>query len=205
MDISTGGTQPQDGCQTLGEEMSRYVFAAVTAAGLCVAATSAGAQDVSTATPGGDVTADEATPLPPVVVQAPSEPPRRKAKRQTTSSGSGVSAQSGASDIPGTVIAEGPVVAPFTLGQIDLIGGSTITNEAMWTFNKQSLRNAVEIAPGVTSHSAGGRRNEGDIFVRGFDRFRVPLSIDGVRIYLPAVNRLDMILFLSPDLAVILF
>jgi iron complex outermembrane receptor protein len=181
--------------------MSRYVFAAVTAAGLCVAATSAGAQDVSTATPGGDVTADEATPLPPVVVQAPSEPPRRKAKRQTTSSGSGVSAQSGASDIPGTVIAEGPAVAPFTLGQIDLIGGSTITNEAMWTFNKQSLRNAVEIAPGVTSHSAGGRRNEGDIFVRGFDRFRVPLSIDGVRIYLPADNRLDMNRFLTPDLA----
>ncbi len=27
--------------------------------------------------------------------------------------------------------------------------------------------------------------------MRGFDRFRVPLSLDGVRIYLPADNRLD--------------
>ncbi len=37
--------------------------------------------------------------------------------------------------------------------------------------------------------------------MRGFDRFRVPLSIDGVRIYLPADNRLDMNRFLTPDLA----
>ncbi len=47
----------------------------------------------------------------------------------------------------------------------------------------------------------GGRRNERDVFVRGFDRWRVPLTIDGVRIYLPADNRLDMNRFLTPDLA----
>ncbi len=192
---------PQGGRQALGEEMSRYVFAAVTAAGLCVAAISAGAQGVSTATPGGDVTADEATPLPPVLVQAPSEAPRRTAKRQTTPSGSGASPQSGLSDIPGTFVAEGPAVAPFTLGQLDLIGGATITNEAMWTFNTQSLDKAVQMAPGVTVHTTGGSRNERDIFVRGFDRFRVPLSMDGVRIYLPADNRLDMQRFLTPDIA----
>ena len=49
--------------------------------------------------------------------------------------------------------------------------------------------------------NTGGSRNERDILVRGFDRFRVPLSIDGVRVYLPADNRLDFNRFLTPDLS----
>lgn len=189
--------------------MSKCVFAAVTAAGLCVAASSALAQDASTATPGGDVTADEATPLPPVVVQAPSEPPRRtKAKRQVTPASTGAPAEPGATDLAGTVVVEGPAVAPFTLGQLDMIGGGAVTNEAMYTFNKNALGQAVNILPGVTWLSTGapsinssGSRNEGDIFVRGFNRFQVPLSMDGVRVYLPADNRIDMNRFLTPDLA----
>lgn len=181
--------------------MYKCVFAAAGAAGLCVAASSAFAQDPSAATAGGDVTADEATPLPPVVVQAPSEP-IRKPKTQTSSgsSGGGSTATTSGPEGAGTTGTEGPAIGVFTLGQLDLIGGSTITNEAMWTFNKNSLRDAVNLAPGVTSHSTGGRRNEGDIFVRGFDRQRVPLSIDGVRIYLLADNRIDMNRFLTPDL-----
>lgn len=181
--------------------MSRKVFAAVTAAGLCVAASSSVAQETATATAGGNVTADEATPLPPVVVQAPSEPLRRKTKRQATpASTSGPSIEPG-SDLAGTVVDNGPAVAPFTLGQLDLIGGATITNEAMWTFNKNSLDQAVKLLPGATINNAGGARNEGDIYVRGFDRLRVPLYIDGVRINLPYDNRLDMSRFLTPDLA----
>ena len=51
---------------------------------------------------------------------------------------------------------------------------------------------------GHEAHSRGhehvrryGRRNEHGIFVRGFGRWQVPLAIDGIRIYLPAANRLD--------------
>lgn len=184
--------------------MSKCVFAAVTAVGLCVATSSAIAQDPSAATAGGDVTADEATPLPPVVVQAPAEPivSRRKARRTSSSgAGGGGAAVSGDTAGSGSTGYEGPAIGVFTLGQLDLIGGSTITNEAMWTFNTQSLDKAVEMAPGVTVHTTGGSRNERDIYVRGFDRFRVPLSMDGVRIYLPADNRLDMQRFLTPDIA----
>jgi iron complex outermembrane receptor protein len=54
-------------------------------------------------------------------------------------------------------------------------------------------------------HSAGGSRNERDIFIRGFDRQRVPLYLDGVRIFLPADNRIDFNRFLTPDLAEIQF
>jgi iron complex outermembrane receptor protein len=182
--------------------MYKSVFAAVTAAGLCVATSAANAQDANAATAGGDVTADEATPLPPVVVQAPSEPLRKKPKQaKTGATGSGGAAISSEGEGAGVMGTEGPAIGAFTLGQIDLIGGSTITNEAMWTFNKNKLPDAVNLAPGVSFHSSGGRRNEGDIFVRGFDRLRVPLSIDGVRIYLPADNRIDMNRFLTPDLA----
>ncbi len=183
--------------------MSKCVLAAVSAVSLCVAASSAIAHDPSAATAGGDVTADEATPLPPVVVQAPSEPIRTKAKKAAAAPASGNSGTAaGSGDSAGGAVGyEGPAIGVFTLGQLDLIGGSTITNEAMWTFNKQSLDKAVLMAPGVTSYSAGGRRNERDIFVRGFDRFRVPLSIDGVRIYLPADNRIDMSRFLTTDLS----
>ncbi len=182
--------------------MPKKVFAAVTAAGLCIAASSAIAQE-SAVTAGGDVTADEATPLPPIVVQSPKEPiaSRRTGKKQTSSGAGAATAQSegeGGGSFGG---AQGPAIGVFTLGQLDLIGGSTITNEAMWSFNKQSLDQAVEMAPGVVAHTAGGRRNERDIYVRGFDRYRVPLSIDGVRIYLPADNRLDMARFLTPDLS----
>jgi len=197
--------------------MLRSVFAAVSAAGLCVVASSVGSEmalaqeaNAAAATAGGDVTADEATPLPPVVVQSPAEPLRGKPKKNAAAAqGNGPVAGPAGSEGAGTAGAvEGPAVAPFTLGQLDLIGGSTITNEAMWTFNKQSLGQAVNIMPGVTWLSTGapsinssGSRNEGDIFVRGFNRFQVPLYIDGVRVYLPADNRIDMNRFLTPDLS----
>lgn len=180
--------------------MPKKLLAAMAAASLYSAISSPVFAEETAATAGGDVTADEATPLPPIVVTAPSEPIRRKAKRQS-SQRSGIAAAPDYSDGFSVEGGEGPAIGAFTLGQIDMIGGSTITNEAMWTFNKKSLEQAVNMAPGVTAHTMGGRRNERDIYVRGFDRTRIPLSIDGVRVYLPADNRLDMARFLTSDLA----
>ncbi|QUT04919.1 TonB-dependent receptor [Sphingobium phenoxybenzoativorans] len=98
----------------------------------------------------------------------------------------------------------------FTLGQIivtaprpeDLtINGSALSAEAIYTFNRNTLDEAVNLMPGVSSSNSGGSRNERLIFVRGFDRFQVPLSLDGIRVYLPADNRLDFGRFLTPDIA----
>ncbi len=110
--------------------------------------------------------------------------------------------------------ADNPVDAPedvFTLGQITVTaarpeaiaaGDAVITREEMWTFDTLTLDDAVKLTPGVmTSQDSNGRRNEHDIFVRGFGRWQVPLSIDGVRVYLPADNRLDFRRFLTADLA----
>ena len=79
---------------------------------------------------------------------------------------------------------------------------NTVTIEDVWTFNRTTLDEAVKLIPGVTSTlDSTGRRNERGIFVRGFGRWQVPLSIDGIRIYLPADNRLDFNRFLTQDLA----
>jgi iron complex outermembrane receptor protein len=98
----------------------------------------------------------------------------------------------------------------FTLGQIIvtaprsediIIGTETLSSEAIYSFNRNTLDEAVNLMPGVSSANSGGSRNERLIFVRGFDRFQVPLSLDGIRVYLPADNRLDYGRFLTPDIA----
>jgi iron complex outermembrane receptor protein len=82
------------------------------------------------------------------------------------------------------------------------VGGVVLTADQMWNFDRTTLDQAVNIAPGVVSNfDANGRRNESDIFVRGFGRWQVPLMLDGVRIYLPADNRLDFARFLTADIA----
>lgn len=81
------------------------------------------------------------------------------------------------------------------------IGSGSVSAEAILAFERQTLDEAARLVPGVTASNTGGSRNEQLIFVRGFDRFQVPLSIDGVRIYLPADNRLDLGRFLTADIA----
>jgi len=84
------------------------------------------------------------------------------------------------------------------------IGGAVVTREQLRTFERNSLDQAVNLVPGVVStFDSNGRRNESDIFVRGFGRQQVPLMVDGVRIYLPADNRLDFGRFLTADVAAI--
>src|SRR5262245_41559165 len=84
------------------------------------------------------------------------------------------------------------------------VGGAVLTSEQIWTFDRNSLDQAVNVMPGVVStFDANGRRDESDIFVRGFGRWQVPLMLDSVRIYLPADNRLDFTRFLTDDIAAI--
>lgn len=99
---------------------------------------------------------------------------------------------------------------PFGLGQIVVtapkvsgvaIDTATLSSEAIYAFNRPTLDQAVNLMPGVSSANTGGSRNERTVYVRGFNRFEVPLSIDGVRVFLPADNRLDYGRFLTPDIA----
>jgi len=117
--------------------------------------------------------------------------------------------------LPGTALAQSSDTADaaegnFRLGQIIVtgvrpqgiaIGGETLGQDAIEAFNRVSLDDAANLIPGVNAGNSGGSRNERLLFVRGFDRFQVPLSIDGIRVYLPADNRLDYGRFLTSDIA----
>jgi iron complex outermembrane receptor protein len=80
-------------------------------------------------------------------------------------------------------------------------GGSTISNAQTERNNTSTLDKAIDLVPGVSAATTGSQRNETNIYVHGFDRLQVPLSIDGVRIYLPADNRLDFARFLTDDIS----
>ena len=180
--------------------MRTFAYAALCGAAMGVLLPVAAEAQQAPATASGDVSASEATPLPPLDVTAPSEPLSKpksvKAKKGGTTSVASTEAESG--EATGTGESKPGI---FTLGQLNMIGGSTVSNETMWTFNTTRLDQAAAIAPGVSMATYGGRRNETDVLVRGFDRWRVPLTMDGARIYLPADNRLDMNRFLTPDIS----
>jgi len=80
--------------------------------------------------------------------------------------------------------------------------GVSISSEQIYVQNATTLDSALANLPGVSATmDSNGRRNERDVFVRGFGRWQVPLTVDGVRIYLPADNRLDFNRFPTSDLS----
>ena len=99
----------------------------------------------------------------------------------------------------------------FTLGQITVSGKAenevsplapdTLDSEQLNDFSRNGLTESLDLIPGVSVTSGSGSRNEADISVRGFGRWQVPLLLDGIRLYLPADNRIDFDRFLTPDLA----
>lgn len=98
----------------------------------------------------------------------------------------------------------------FTLGEITVsaqrenessLGAATLDREQLWDFSKDGLADALNLIPGVATTAGSGSRNESLLSVRGFDRWQVPLMMDGIRLYLPADNRIDFDRFLTPDLS----
>src|SRR5579862_912366 len=103
-----------------------------------------------------------------------------------------------ADDIAAYGLGEITVTAPARQGLA--LGGATVTQDQIRTFERDTLDVALQLIPGATV-SEVGPRNETDIWLRGFDRWRVPLYIDGIPVYLPADNRIDFSRFATSDIA----
>ena len=86
-----------------------------------------------------------------------------------------------------------------TNGNAPSLSATTITRADMQQFNRDTLDRAFALASG-TSVSMVGPRNETDIWIRGFDRWRVPLYQDGIPVYLPVDKRIDFRRFSTIDL-----
>lgn len=80
------------------------------------------------------------------------------------------------------------------------LGGTTISQADVQEFNRDTLDTAIALSSGASVSSVGAR-NETDIWIRGFDRWRVPLYQDGIPIYLPVDDRIDFGRFTTLDLA----
>ncbi len=98
----------------------------------------------------------------------------------------------------------------YTLGELvvtaktaagETVGGAVIDGDTLQAYDKQTVDQALALMPGTNASNTGGSRNERLVYVRGFDRFQTTISIDGVRIFLPADNRIDFARFLTADLS----
>jgi iron complex outermembrane receptor protein len=116
-----------------------------------------------------------------------------------------------ASPAPSGASGEGAAPASvYTLGEVQVtarkqgqvsLSGTAVSQDKLQTFDIKNASDALNLIPGTVGSQTGGSRNEGVIYIRGFDRFETTLSIDGVRVYLPADNRLDFNRFLTEDLS----
>jgi iron complex outermembrane receptor protein len=64
----------------------------------------------------------------------------------------------------------------------------------------KTVNEAAEVAPGVSLHRVGPR-NEGMLYIRGFDLRQVPLFIDGIPVYVPYDGYVDLDRFVTDDLS----
>ncbi len=134
--------------------MRRIVSVALCGAMMGVCLPEAQAQEVAP-TAAGDVSASEATPLPPIDVISPSEPiSKKKAGKAGKGSATGGTPEPTTTDGEGSATSDG-TPGIFTLGQLDMIGGSTVGNKAMWTFNTNTLDQAA---------ASGARRVHGQLW-----------------------------------------
>jgi iron complex outermembrane receptor protein len=96
----------------------------------------------------------------------------------------------------------------FTLGEVQVTAGkdeepptdTTLGQEELRLFDRQTVAQAATLAPGV-SFAKGGKRNESMLYVRGLDIKHVPLFLDGIPIYVPYDGYPDLGRFMTYDLS----
>lgn len=101
-----------------------------------------------------------------------------------------VAAPAYADDV-GKVFGLGQVTTTATVPDGSEYGGASVSQDELREFNRDTLDKALTLVPGVSINSTGGR-NEANMWIRGFNHWQIPLSIDGIPVYLPYDNRLDL-------------
>lgn len=91
--------------------------------------------------------------------------------------------------------------ARFRLGVVEVVGSreapvadvrvDVLDAEEIARHGRTDLSEALEMMPGVTLQSIGGR-SERLVFVRGFNSRQVPLFIDGIPVYVPYDGNIDL-------------
>jgi iron complex outermembrane receptor protein len=93
----------------------------------------------------------------------------------------------------------------FTAGEITVTGKKghgkeTVSADEIEKLDKKNITLAINVLPGITRGNVGAR-NEGMIYVRGFDMRQVPLYLDGIPLYVPYDGYIDPNRFTTFDLS----
>ncbi|WP_033727718.1 TonB-dependent receptor plug domain-containing protein [Pseudomonas cremoricolorata] len=97
----------------------------------------------------------------------------------------------------------------FTLGEIRIsapedeklaTGSTTVELKDIRQFDRETVGQALALAPGVNLGYIGGRAEQ-VVSVRGFDRLQVPVFIDGIPTYVPYDGNIDLGRFTTYDLS----
>lgn len=94
-------------------------------------------------------------------------------------------------------LAEVDTLRSFTLGEVMVLehlkkrAGTEITGQELLDLGRYRVTDALELLPGITVTQAGDR-NEGMIFLHGFDQRQIPVFMDGIPVYVPYDGFIDL-------------
>lgn len=95
----------------------------------------------------------------------------------------------------------------YQLGEIEISSsrhGKAITGKIsaaqLRQFNRDNATEALNLLPGLSITEAGAR-NEGQIYLRGFNLLQIPVFYDGIPIYVPYDGNVDINRFTTYDLS----
>ncbi|MFH0921188.1 MAG: TonB-dependent receptor plug domain-containing protein [Fibrobacterota bacterium] len=104
--------------------------------------------------------------------------------------------------VPPSDSALAPPSPVFSLGAVVVTGkakkdmNNTVSADDIAKYDKSDVAKALNLLPGVTL-SQMGARNEGGVYVRGFDSRQVALFMDGIPVYVPYDGNIDLTRFSS--------
>lgn len=87
-------------------------------------------------------------------------------------------------------------IGTFTLGEVRVLGNipqpeTELNSDQIQKLNVNRVSEALNWLPGITLSEAG-TRNEGIIFLRGFDQRQIPVFMDGIPVYVPFDGSIDL-------------
>ncbi|NTU54092.1 MAG: Plug domain-containing protein [Chlorobiaceae bacterium] len=93
----------------------------------------------------------------------------------------------------------------FTVGEVVVTGkkggiSETVPESEMEKLGRMTLSDSANTLPGIDLGNVGGR-NEGMIYVRGFDMRHPPLYLDGIPLYVPYDGYVDQNRLLTMNLS----
>lgn len=91
----------------------------------------------------------------------------------------------------------------YKLGEViisEKIDRENLTFTQIQKHNSLNIANSLNVLPSIVFNNIG-ERNEGTVYIRGFDKHSIPVFIDGVPVYSPYDGYIDLTQFTTADIS----